>query len=120
MSITQKNLYKKLFGEVGERKAEHFLKKKGFKIIEKNYRTKFGEIDLIGLYGDFLVFIEVKSRTNQAFGSPCEAVDFSKQKKYVKSATYFLMSHPEYDLQPRFDVVEIYRDEINHIEDAFQ
>ncbi len=120
MPDTQKNFYKKFLGRLGERRAYKFLRKKGYKIIEKNYVTKFGEVDLIGLYGDFLVFIEVKTRTTHTYGEAAEAVDFKKQERYKKSATYYLMSHMDMELQPRFDVVEVYPDTINHIEDAFQ
>lgn len=120
MPDTQKDFYKKLLGRIGERKATKFLKKKGFKIIEKNYTTRFGEIDLIGLYGDFLVFIEVKTRTNKRFGEASEAVDLKKQERYKKSATLFILANRDITLQPRFDVVEVYPDLINHIEDAFQ
>ncbi len=120
MQDTPKNFYKKFLGRQGELKAKKFLQKKGYKIIETNYTTKYGEVDLIGLYGDFLVFIEVKNRTTKTFGEPVEAVDFKKQKHYRKVATYFVMTHPEITLQPRFDVVEVFNDQINHIEDAFQ
>lgn len=120
MPDTQKNFYKKFLGSLGERKAAKFLKKKGFKIIDKNYTTRFGEIDLIGLYGDFLVFIEVKTRTTKTYGEALEAVDLKKQERYKKTASLYLLTHRELTLQPRFDVVEVYPNEINHIEDAFQ
>ncbi len=119
MPDTQKDFYKKFLGSLGERKACKYLKKKGFKIIEKNYTTRFGEIDLIGLYGDFLVFIEVKTRTNHNYGYAVEAVDKIKQEHYRKTATLYLLSTPDKGYQPRFDVVEVYPDGINHIEDAF-
>lgn len=119
MPDTQTYVHKKLLGSIGEKKAARFLKKKGFKIIEKNYVCPFGEIDLIGLYADFLVFIEVKSRADNSFGEASEAVDEFKQQRYRKSATMYLMSHKDLTLQPRFDVVEVYPYAINHIEDAF-
>lgn len=120
MPDSQKNLYKKLLGSLGEKRAEKFLKKKGYKIIDKNYVTKFGEIDLIGLYGDFIVFIEVKTRTNKSYGEAMEAVDVKKQDRYKRSARLFLTTHLDLVFQPRFDVIEVYPDEINHIEDAFR
>ncbi len=119
MPDTQKNLYKKLLGSIGEKKALRYLKKKGYKIIGKNYSTNFGEIDLIGLYGDFLVFIEVKTRTNKHYGEAMEAVDEYKQERYKRSARLYLTTHLDLNYQPRFDVIEVYPDEINHIEDAF-
>lgn len=107
-------------GRSGERRAEKFLKKKGFKIIEKNYRVSFGEADLIALYCDLLIFIEVKTRSDESFGTPAEAVGYKKQKTYEKLAAYFLKTHTEYEnLAVRFDVIEVSGDEINHIEDAF-
>ena len=120
MRITQTDFYKKLLGRLGEKKAEKFLKRKKYKIIEKNFKTKFAECDLIALYGNLLVFIEVKTRSSVIYGNPADAVGFNKQKKYVKLAEYFLACNSEYkDRSVRFDVIEILNDEINHIEGAF-
>ena len=120
MRITQTDFYKKLLGRIGEKKAEKFLRKKRYKIIEKNYKTKFAECDLIALYGNLLVFIEVKTRSSVAYGNPADAVDFNKQRKYVKLAEYFIACNSEYkNFAVRFDVVEVLNDEINHIEGAF-
>ena len=120
MRITQTNFYKKLLGRLGEKKAEKFLRKKKYKIIERNYTTKFAECDLIALYGNLLVFIEVKTRSSVAFGAPADAVDLKKQRKYVKLAEYFIMMNGEYkNYSVRFDVVEILNDSVNHIENAF-
>ena len=107
-------------GRLGEKKAEKFLKRKKYKIIERNYRTKFAECDLIALYGNLLVFIEVKTRSSIAYGNPADAVDYNKQRKYVKLAEYYLMVNNEYkNFSVRFDVVEILNDDINHLEGAF-
>ena len=120
MRITQTQFYKKLLGGIGEKSAGKYLRKKGYKIIEKNYTTKIGEVDLIALYGDLLVFIEVKTRSSTAYGNPGDAVDYFKQKKYVLLAKEYLMVKKEYREKPiRFDVVEILNGEINHIESAF-
>ena len=119
MSDTPKNLYKKLLGAIGERKAKSFLKKKGYKILAQNFGTKLGEVDLIGLYGDFLVFVEVKTRQNKAFGEPCEAVNKTKQAHIKRTAELYIMETKLFSLQPRFDVIEIYKNTINHIEDVF-
>ncbi len=120
MRITQTQFYKKFLGRIGEGKAAKYLKKKGFKIIEKNYVCKFGEADLIALYADLLVFIEVKTRSNTAHGNPADAVDYHKQKKYVLLAEGYLTYHKEYKEKcVRFDVVEVLNGEINHIESAF-
>lgn len=120
MQYSPKNLYKKLLGAKGERLAQKFLAKKGYKIIEKNYKNKFAEADLIALYGDFLVFIEVKTRTDTQYGNPREAVSKAKQDKYIALAEYYLLSHKEYrDKNVRFDVVEVLAGDVFHIESAF-
>lgn len=120
MRFTQTEFYKKLLGRSGERQAEKFLKQNKYKIIEKNYTTKFGEADLIARYKDLIVFIEVKTRTSQAYGMPSDAVDYTKRSRYIKIAEYYLMTHEEYsELCVRFDVIEILNDQINHIQNAF-
>ena len=120
MRVTQTQFYKKLLGRIGEKKAAKFLRKKGYKIIEKNYTNKIGEVDLIALYGDLLVFIEVKTRSNVIYGNPADAVDYNKQRKYVLMAEGYLMINPSYrDKCVRFDVFEVLNGEINHIESAF-
>ena len=106
-------------GPWGETLAAEYLKKKRYQIIERNYRSRFGEIDLIAKTGGFLVFVEVKLRKDSQ-------LDFRKQQKLITTAMRYLQWH-ESDLQPRFDVIEIYAPEgqktknpiINHLEDAF-
>lgn len=120
MQNSPQDFYKKLLGLKGEVTATNYLISKGYKIIEKNYRTKFSEVDLIALYGDFLVFIEVKTRTSKQFGMPREAVGYEKQRKYVMTAEFYLQKHSEYDNKNvRFDVIDIIGDDITHIENAF-
>ena len=106
-------------GRVGEKRAVDFLKKKGFKILTTNYKTPVGEIDIIAEEKGVIVFIEVKTRTNDNFGLPCEAVDKKKQEKYYKTATHYLQKVKKTDSECRFDVVEIENGEINHIFNAF-
>ena len=119
MQFAQKNFYKKLLGKIGEKKAAEFLKKKGYKILECNYKSPFGEIDIIAQDGEYTVFIEVKTRTGEDFGAPSEAVDIRKRQKYVKSASYYLSFKDKWETPSRFDVIEIKNGEINHIIDAF-
>lgn len=119
MQIAQKNFYKKLFGRAGEIKAADFLKKKGYKILETNYKTHIGEIDIIAKDGEYTVFCEVKTRTDDEFGSPSEAVTAKKREKYRKVATEYLMRKSDLDVPCRFDVIEIENGKINHIIDAF-
>ena len=119
MQIAQKNFYKKFLGRAGELKAAEFLKKKGFKILKTNYKTYCGEIDIIAEDGEYTVFIEVKTRTNDDYGVPSEAVDQSKREKYYRVASEFLQRNKKMDTPCRFDVIEIENGQINHIIDAF-
>lgn len=119
MQIAQKNFYKKFLGQIGEKKTAEFLRQKGYKILEKNYKTHFGEIDLICLDNDTIVFVEVKSRTSNLCGEPSEAVNREKQKKYFIVANEYLQKTKKTDFPCRFDVVEFIDEKINHIIDAF-
>lgn len=119
MQIAQKNFYKKFFGKIGEKKAEEFLKKQGYKILETNYKTHNGEIDIIAKDKEYIVFVEVKTRSSNEFGLPAEAVDRKKQEKYVKVASEYLLKTKNTESACRFDVIGIENGEINHIIDAF-
>ena len=111
-----------LIGKKGEALAYKYLKKKGYKILEANWRYKKAEIDLITLKNDFLVVVEVKTRTSEAFESPKEAVTIGKQKNIVKAADAYIQEK-EINLECRFDVVSVLilpnKTSIEHIEDAF-
>ncbi len=113
-----KNL-NKVVGEKGEILAEKFLRKQKYKILERNYQNKIGEIDIIAKDKDTLVFVEVKTRASCKFGRPCEAVTPYKQNKIRGVASYYLMIKGLSDSDCRFDVVEILDEEINHIKNAF-
>ena len=120
MQIAQKNFYKKLLGRAGELKAAEFLKKKKYEILEKNFRTHLGEIDIIAKDSDgTIVFVEVKTRSDESYGLPCEAVDIKKQEKYIRVASEYLLRKKLTEEPCRFDVVEIENGKINHIENAF-
>lgn len=120
MRDSQTQFYKKLLGRLGESKAQKYLRKNKYKVIEKNYTTKFAECDLIALYGNLLVFIEVKTRSSVKYGNPADAVDFNKQRKYALMAEYFVMTNPKYkNYAVRFDVIEVLNQDINHIQNAF-
>ena len=117
----------KLTGAWGEALAAEYLRKKRYQILEANFRTRIGEIDLIASNRQYLVFVEVKLRKNADFAMAREFVDHRKQGKIRSTAQLYLAYHPT-RLQPRFDVIEIYAPEgmetrspvINHLEDAFQ
>ena len=117
----------KITGRCGEDAAAAFLKKKGYKIVEQNYRNKIGEIDIIAKNKENLVFVEVKTRKSEKFGTPAEAVTYYKKQKIVNTAKWYLSYNPT-ELNIRFDVVEVYGsfdgtvfnlDEINHYEQVF-
>lgn len=95
-------------GQTGEALAETFLKKHGYRMVEHNFRCKFGEIDLIAYKDKTLCFIEVKTRSSDAFGEPIDAVDRAKQKRLIRLANYYLFKKKVSDALPcRFDVVSI-------------
>ncbi len=110
-------------GIKGEDLAELFLKKKGFKILLRNYKTPIGEIDIIAEDQGTLVFVEVKTRTGGSYGLPFEAVNYRKREKLRKVALYYL-KHSKRDGPSRFDVLSIRtgsgKSEIEHITDAFE
>lgn len=101
------NHNRKETGSWGERLAERFLEQSGYEILERNYRCKKGEIDLIARDGDYLVFCEVKYRHGTKSGGALEAVDLCKQKAVSGCAMYYLMEHKITDTACRFDVIGI-------------
>ncbi len=109
----------KVVGTSGEIIASQYLKKKKYKILLVNYKNKIGEIDIIAKQGEYIVFVEVKTRETLAFGRPCEAVNNLKQYKIRKTATKYLKENKMMDCPCRFDCIEIIGDNINHIENAF-
>lgn len=116
-----------LAGAWGEQIAAEYLRKKRYKLLAAGYRSRFGEIDLIVCDRKFLVFVEVKLRKSGQFAKALEYVDQRKQNRLRTTAQIYLSQNPT-ELQPRFDVIEIYapegmetvRPEIYHMEDAFQ
>lgn len=119
MSDATKNL-----GNTGEILAAKFLENHGYKIIEKNFRIRSAEIDIIAEKGGVVVFVEVKTRSNIRKGTPAEAVNIRKQKKIIEAASVFLQDENYCDCACRFDVIEIISAgkffEVNHIENAFE
>ena len=106
-------------GKLGEDLAVKYLEKNGYKVIERNFECRQGEIDIISIYKDELIFIEVKTRTNTKYGKPVDAVDLKKQKHLIKAVEYYLYSRHLENEFVRIDVIEIYigKDEchINHL-----
>ncbi len=92
-------------GAYGESLAEQYLEQKGYKILEKNFRSKFGEIDLIARHLNVLVFIEVKTRVNRSYGLPEEAIHKKKQLSLLKTSKYYLLKNNLKDVICRIDAV---------------
>jgi len=111
-------------GAWGEDRAAEYLCQQGMKIIERNFRTPVGEIDIIARNRKFLVFVEVKTRRSTAFGTPQEAVGARKQRQIIRTAHWYLQNNKNLRFQPRFDVIAILCQsdaavEVTHIQDAF-
>ena len=114
-------------GAWGESVAAQYLIKKRYKIVASGFRTRFGEIDLIVENKKYLVFVEVKLRKSDRFARAAEFVNSYKQDRLRATASIYLSRYPT-ELQPRFDVIEVYapdgektvRPEIYHLEDAFE
>jgi len=112
-------------GKEGEKIAEKHLREKGYKILTKNFRTNLGEIDIICLDRETIIFVEVKTNTSKDFGAPESRVDSRKQRQIIKGALSFLKQRGKLNSDCRFDVVSILlmknaKPEIEHIENAFQ
>ncbi|MHC4558013.1 MAG: YraN family protein [Planctomycetota bacterium] len=116
---------KKLLGQWGEKRCEKFLKRKGLKMLARNFSCKTGEIDLIMVDTDgTIVFVEVKTRADESFGPSESAVTGAKKARMLRAARYFLATHNIEDRPFRFDVVTIVlgekgRPQIRHYENAF-
>ena len=117
------SLFRKLLGQEGEDRAAQFLLRQGYRILERNYRTRSGEIDLIALHRGIVVFVEVKTRTNSAFGAPEQAVTPAKQRRMIKAALGYINHRKLHQVPCRFDVVAINaaaEKELELIENAFE
>ena len=109
-------------GKQGEEKALAFLEEQGYKIVAANWHEHKFEIDIIAIDNNEMVFVEVKTRATDFFGSPEEAVTMAKQQHLIEGANYYLEQN-EIDINARFDVIAIVMNtsqtKINHIKDAF-
>ena len=108
-------------GDIGEDIAVNYLRGKGFEIIERNYSTNVGEIDIIGACDGYLVFVEVKTRLNDKYGYAADAVNFHKRSKINQVASQYIKRSRLFDKAVRFDVVEVYTEDkkVVHYENAF-
>jgi len=112
------------FGKAAENAAAKFLKAQGYKILERNYKNKFGEIDIIAQQEGVICFLEVKARHSLNLGLPQEAVSVSKQRQISRVAVYYLKSHNLLERPARFDVLALLyvnsQPEVSLITDAFE
>lgn len=113
-------------GNMGERLAADFLKNKGYRILETNYRCRSGEIDIVAGKGNCLVFVEVRTRSNLDFGTPEESITPAKMLRMERAAEYYLQAHDGLPEEWRVDLVAIEMDRdhkvrrIGHIENALE
>ncbi len=110
-------------GAWGEEQAVRYLQRQGLKIVARNFSTPVGEVDIIARNRKELVFVEVKTRRSNAFGSPAEAVGSRKQRQIIRTAQWYLAQQKS-KLQPRFDVIGVMPDgegqaRIDHLPAAF-
>ncbi len=110
---------KKEIGNKNEKLAQKYLQENNYQILKTNFSTRFGEIDIIAQKDEFLVFIEVRSKSYTYFGKPFETVNKNKIQKIVKTAQVFISENNLKNLNIRFDVISIINGKINHIESAF-
>ena len=119
MTARTKNL-----GNAGEIFAANYLEQLGYKILEKNFRVRSAEIDIVAEIDGVIVFVEVNTRSDTKHGLPAEAVNFRKQQKIIQAAGVFLQDEKYFDAPCRFDVIEIYSNgsqfSARHIENAFE
>jgi len=111
-------------GDLGEQAAVDYLCKNGYEILERNYRLKIGEIDIIAKKDNTFVFIEVKTRSSTRYGFPAEAVTYRKQQKIIRTAMCYLQQINQHNACCRLDVMEIFLSQLNvvkynHIMNAF-
>jgi putative endonuclease len=116
---------RRLFGQEGESVAERYLRRKGYRILERNARTSVGELDLVVEDGAVLVFVEVKARHTDAYGGAVYAVHRGKQDKLIQLAAQYLARHHINNRPCRFDVVLVQGSEtsdpqVDHIQNAFE
>ncbi len=97
----------KKLGKLGEDLAASYLEQKGYQIKERNFRIRAGEVDIIAIDSDGLVFIEVKARSGVGFGTPAEAVTVKKQQQISKAALFYINKYDLHNCDARFDVVSV-------------
>ena len=120
MEQKYKNRNKRQIGAEHEKLAGDYLKSQGYEILEYNFFSRYGEIDIVARHGEYLVFAEVKFRKTLAAGHPFEAITVQKQRARCKSAAYYMKKHGLEYMPVRFDVVGIAGEEIQVLQNAFE
>lgn len=111
MSINQKQFA----GRIGEVAAAEYLRKKGYKIIDRNFRIRNGEIDIVSIVNNILVFVEVKTRLSHQFGTPFEAISYYKMQALVRTAEFYKMTHKKLPDAMRIDAISVMLDDEHHV-----
>lgn len=117
--------HRQALGRLGEDEAVAYLKKQGYRLLQRNYRCRLGEIDIIVMDGETLVFVEVRSRSSGRFGLPQESIHWHKQSKVRKVAQYYLKAVQKEEVAVRFDVLALLFErenqsvQVEHIKGAF-
>jgi len=106
-------------GIEGEERAVKILKAEGYRILERNYRNPFGEIDIIAEEGGYIVFVEVKKRISPRFGEPLHSIDEIKKRHMIRSAQFYLKENKGFNKRARFDVVGISSGGVKIVKNAF-
>lgn len=123
--MVKRGILNRLLGNRGERAAAKYLKQQGYRVLARQSRSRIGEIDLIALDGDTIVFVEVKTRSSLAAGHPSEAITYAKRRQLTRTALAWLKRKGLLDARSRFDVIAITWQEseppvIEHFRNAFE
>ena len=118
--------YNKTIGNYGENLSLKHLIKNNYKILDTNFRTSYGEIDIVATINNIIVFLEIKSRYTDSFGKAIESITYYKQKQIIKLTKYYIHRYNLYNYNVRYDIIEVYFNnrnnlyKLNHIIDAFR
>lgn len=118
MQNSPQDLHNKILGRKGEKLTCRYLKKRGYKILERNYTTPFGEADIVAYKDGFYCFVEVKTRTEDIYGLPAEAVNEAKRRRYRMIAKYFCAQRRE-EVPCRYDVASVCDKDLEYFENAY-
>jgi putative endonuclease len=112
---------RKQLGDAGEQAAVELLEKSGYRVLARNFRCPYGEVDVVAERGDILAFVEVRTRSTAAWGDPSHTVSWAKQRKVTRAALQYLFTHGAQarERMVRFDVVSVVGASVEHIPDAF-